>query len=304
MTNMPGKDTDANHQQDLPDAILPAGVAIGIIDADGTLKLANYGWCGDGRDRHAPKVLQVKPGVSCSQALRVLAQCGDESAKRVLQAFDWILSGVVRSIRCEFFEPRPEMRWFHLTISQLRDDAGLIITSIDVTARRRGTVTSAGKLPQRMRRLQGAPLLRTEIAVNRLVQEVIEVADSIARKHGVGIACALDRNHPHLVGDALLLHEMLMTLVLDAVDVTVRVNPEPRSIHVTTTHTASTVEICVKHRCPDVPGNRIRTSLVRTLAHTHGGSLAAHRLGNHGLSMQITLPAGGQGLIASAAAPR
>jgi hypothetical protein len=133
---MLSKDADTYNRADWP-AFAPAGVALGIIDADGTLKLANDGWCGDGRDRQAPKALQVKPGASCSQALRLSAQRGDESAKRVLQAFDWALSGVVRSIRCEFLERLPDRRWFDITTSVLRDGEGIIVTSIDVTARKR-----------------------------------------------------------------------------------------------------------------------------------------------------------------------
>jgi C4-dicarboxylate-specific signal transduction histidine kinase len=280
--------------------------------------------------------VQVRPGANCSQALREFAQRGDESAKRVLQAFDWILSGVVRSIRCEFFEPLPQARWFDLTISKLRDGAGLIITSIDVTTRQCATGaridlnlpllairTSAGsalrklsdtphhrpvrghvisianaaaraqELLQRMRRLlNGAPLAQTEVHANRLVQDVLALVDGIARKHNVRIDYALDHHNPSVFGDALQLREMLIALVLSAIDVTASGNPEQRSVHVTTTRTPNTVEICVKHHCPESFGVGISMPIVRAIVEAHGGSLATHRLGDHGLSTQITLRLG------------
>jgi signal transduction histidine kinase len=128
------------------DVINAAGVALGVIDPEGTLTLANYGWCGGDRERHVPWALQVEPGSNCTQALRDYAQQGDESAKRVLQAFERVGSGVVRTIRCEFFEAEPEFRWFDITINSLGPNRGLIVSSIDVTARKRAAAATANQV--------------------------------------------------------------------------------------------------------------------------------------------------------------
>lgn len=333
---MRANDTDRIDRQDLPDAFDPAGVALGIIDADGVLKLANHGWGGDGRDRHAPKAMQVRPGANCSQALRESAQRGDESAKRVLQAFAWILSGVVRSIRCEYFDPTPEMRWFDITISRLRDGAGLIVTSIDVTARKHALATAAqlhaplvaisdrataalsklgehpatkpsalnetvtaisraaalaGLLVHRMRiLLSGVSAPRTDLDVNELVREVVELAGSVARRNEVGIDVALDPRHPAVFGDAAQLQEMLINLLLNGIDATVSAGPEQRNLHVTTTRTASTVEICIKNHCPQMSAADQALPVARAIAESHGGSVRARLLGDHGTSVQVTLP--------------
>ena len=331
---MLSKDADTYTRNDWPNVFDPAGVALGIIDADGTLKLANDGWCGDGRDRQAPKALQVKPGASWLQALRLIAQRGDESAKRVLQAFDWTLSGVVRSIRCEFFEPLPATRWFDITISMLRDGAGIIVTSIDVTARKRtmeaaaelnlpfpGSGSSAGSalrgfasaprdrnvrenvtpsfkaetrthgLLQRMRGLlHGAAMPHAEVDVNQLVRDVIGLIKGVALAHGVQIDHSLDSRNPKVSGDARQLGQMLIALILHAVTLTLNGNPGHRVILVTTLGTSNTVAICVKNQCPESFGVGLGMPLVRRIVEAHGGSLTAHHLGDHGFSIQITLP--------------
>ncbi|HEY0304442.1 MAG TPA: ATP-binding protein [Longimicrobiales bacterium] len=328
--------TDRIDRHDFPDAFDPAGVALGIIDADGVLKLANHGWGGDGRDRHAPKAMQVRPGANCSQALRESAQRGDESAKRVLQAFDWILSGVVRSIRCEYFEPTPELRWFDITISRLRDGAGIVVTSIDLTARKHALATAAelnsplraisdrataalsklgeqsetkqsalnetvaaisraaalaGLLVHRMRiLLSGVAAPRTDLDVNELVREVLELVSSVARRNEVCIAAALDPRRPLVFGDAAQLQELLINLLLNGIDATVSANPDPRNLHVTTTRTASTVEICIKNHCPQTSAAGHALPVARAIAESHGGSVRARNLGDHGTSIQVTLP--------------
>ncbi len=111
-------------------------VAVAVVDASGTLKLVNHGWSVDGRNRQVPRILQIKPGAQCMVALRILAQSGNESAQRVLQAIDRVRSGAVHSIRCECRETDPEVRLFDVTLTELRYGGGFIITSVD--ARRLG----------------------------------------------------------------------------------------------------------------------------------------------------------------------
>lgn len=126
------KHRDPQHPPDVP---ARASVAIAVVDASGTLKLVNHGWSEDGRSRQVPRVLQIKPGAQCMVALRILAQSGDESAQRVLQAVERIRSGAVHSIRCECPETDPEVRLFDVTLTGFRYGGGFIITSVDATGR-------------------------------------------------------------------------------------------------------------------------------------------------------------------------
>jgi hypothetical protein len=301
---MPGKDANPYDWEVFADLAHPAGAAIAVIDADGILKLANSGWRGDGRDRQVPRAMQVRPGASCSQALFSLAQRGDESAKCVLRAFDWTRSGVVRSVRCEFFEPFPDLRWFTITVRMLRDGSGMMVTSNQLPAGQRRVMASAElRLPlvaigsaggYRLPGLDDAPrdrILRGRVTgVNRLVSGVVGVVEDLANRLGVRIDRALDRRNPTVFGDGLQLQVVLIALIRNALDAIVKASPHPRSIHITTTQSSSTVEICVKHHCAASFCKRPGLPQVGAIVAAHHGSLTAHRLGDHGLSMQVTLP--------------
>jgi signal transduction histidine kinase len=365
-------------QDIVTDAFDEAGVALAVLDEEGVLEIANAAWCGEGRKRLAPKLLQLEPGGSCTQSLRLSAQHGDQSAERMLHAFERIRAGLVRSIRCEYYEADPRLRCFDITISLLSKGSGLVVSSMDVTARKfaaaatarqvddlarvtRSTTmslfasataheltqpllaiqasasaalrmldsnaakdavvheavaaiataaTRASELIRRMRQLlNGGQSERLELDINEMVADVVELVVPDADHRNTRIDVSLDPRRPVVFGDAIQLQQVLINLIINAIDVTSNCAPAERSIHVTTTRTPTTVEVCVNDHGPalDVDtlkrifdpffttkrlGMGLGLYITRAIVESHGGSINAYRLGDHGLSMKVTLPGG------------
>jgi hypothetical protein len=129
-------DTQTLDRDILPEAFDEAGVALAIFDDAGALEVANSKWRAEGRERFAPMILQVVTGGSCTHSLHLRAQQGDESAERMLLSLNRIRSGLLRNARCEFYEAEPLPRCFDITMTRLMNGGGVVMSSMDVTARK------------------------------------------------------------------------------------------------------------------------------------------------------------------------
>ena len=170
--------------------------------------------------------------------------------------------------------------------------------------------TRASDLIRRMRQLlSGGQPERNELDVNQMVADVVELVNPDANHRNTRIDVSLDPRRPVVFGDAIQLQQVLINLIINAIDVTVNSAPAERNIHVTTTRTPTTVEICVKDHGPVLDADTLKhifdpffttkrsgmglgLYITRAIVESHGGSIAAYRLGDHGLSMQVTLPGG------------
>lgn len=145
----------------LLDVFQSAGVALGLLDADGTLLHANSVWSENDGKRQIPRILQVDSGLNCTDELRVLAREGDPRAAQLLEGFERALGGAIRVVRCEWFEAHPEPRWFDLRISSLKKSRGAVISSLDVSGCKHATANTASQIDElaRSTRLSSMSLL-------------------------------------------------------------------------------------------------------------------------------------------------
>ena len=145
----------------LLDVFQSAGVALGLLDADGTLLHANSVWDKNDDKRQIPRLLQVAPGVNCIGELSTLAREGDPRAAQLLEGFERALGGAVYVVRCEWFEAQPEPRWFDLTISSLKKSRMAVVSSLDVSRCRRAAASTASQIDKlaRTTRLSSMSLL-------------------------------------------------------------------------------------------------------------------------------------------------
>src|SRR5688572_11540457 len=145
----------------LLDVFQSAGVALGLLDADGTLLHANSVWYENGDKRQIPRILQVEPGVDCTGELSVLAREGDPRAAQLLRGFQRALGGAIYVVRCEWFEARPESRWFDLRISSIKKSRGAVISSLDVSTCQHAAAATASQIDElaRTTRLSSMSLL-------------------------------------------------------------------------------------------------------------------------------------------------
>ena len=358
------------------DVFQSVGVALGVLDADGTVVEGNTAWFADGSNRQIPLVLQSPFGKNCLHRLRLLADRQDSAAK-LLTGMESVLDAAVETFRCEWFEHEPDPRWFEVIVKRLERGRGAVISSMDVSTRKRAAAVTASQIDElarntrlstmsllaaaaghelnqpllaimgnaeaalvhlrdksmrtarlreilidiahaatrateiidRMRRLlSGGSFERTEINLNVLVREVVQMLGDEALRRRVRLQCVLDPRNPTAYGDPIQVQQVLINLLNNAMDVTINAPLRERTVEILTREHANNVEICVNDHGPAVEpaalkrmfeplyttkrnGMGLGLYITRAIVESHGGYIEAERLSDHGLSMRVVLPA-------------
>jgi signal transduction histidine kinase len=129
------------------DVFQSVGVALGVLDADGTLVQGNTAWFAEGSHRQIPLVLQSSFGKSCLFGLRPIADRQDNAAQ-LLTGIESVLAAAVGTFRCEWFEHEPDPRWFEVIVNQLEHGRGVVISSMDVSTRKRAAAVTASQIDE------------------------------------------------------------------------------------------------------------------------------------------------------------
>jgi PAS domain S-box-containing protein len=168
----------------------------------------------------------------------------------------------------------------------------------------------AGDIIGRIRELiEKAPPRKESVDINEAVREVIELTRSEASKHGVSVRTVLGDNLPHVLGDRVQLQQVMLNLIVNAVEAMSGVNEGARELLISTRANASSgVLVSLRDSGPGLdPANLERLfeafyttkstgmgmglSICRSIIEAHGGRIWAGANEPQGAVFEFTVPA-------------
>ena len=157
--------------------------------------------------------------------------------------------------------------------------------------------------------MQKAPTRTDSVDLNEALREVLELTHGEALKHGVSVRTQLADGLPLIQGDRVQLQQVVLNLILNAVQAMVAVADRTREVLITTSQTEPNA-VCLGVRDTG-PGLSAKTlprlfepfyttkpdgmgmglSICRSIIEAHGGRLWATRCEPRGALFQFTIPA-------------
>lgn len=166
----------------------------------------------------------------------------------------------------------------------------------------------AGELIQQLRRfLRRGEVERTELALREVADEVLRLAGAAATDKGVAIALDFAATLPKLVGDRVQLEQVLLNLLLNAVDavagnapdarsVTLAARPSTAGVTIEVTDTGSGMDETTLARVFEPffttkpRGMGLGLAISRTIVSMHGGTLTVRSAPGRGATFRVELP--------------
>jgi C4-dicarboxylate-specific signal transduction histidine kinase len=157
--------------------------------------------------------------------------------------------------------------------------------------------------------IKKAPPRKDRLAINEAVHEVIALTGGEAMKNEVSVRTQLAEGLPSVRGDQVQLQQVILNLVINALEAMSGSNERPRELLVTTARTGSDgVLVAVRDSGPGIApakldglfeafyttkagGLGMGLSICRSIIEAHGGRLWATANAPHGASFQFTVPA-------------
>ena len=168
----------------------------------------------------------------------------------------------------------------------------------------------AGAVVGRIRDLvKKAPPRKDLVEINSAIREIIEVTWNEALKNGVSVQTELAEDLPVIHGDRVELQQVLLNLIINAVEAMRDVSEGPRDVLVMSAKTeADEVLVSVRDSGPGIApairdslfkafqttkpsGLGLGLSICRSIVESHGGRLWASANAPRGVVFQFTLPA-------------
>ena len=156
--------------------------------------------------------------------------------------------------------------------------------------------------------MQKAPTRTDSVDLSEAVREVLELTRGEALKHGISVRTQLADGLPLIQGDRVQLQQVVVNLILNAVQAMGAVADRTREVLITTSQTPNQVCIGVRDtghglRPESLPrlfepfyttkphGMGMGLSICRSIIEAHGGRLWATRCEPRGALFQFTIPA-------------
>lgn len=169
----------------------------------------------------------------------------------------------------------------------------------------------AGAMIRRLRRLFAkAPLEPQEINLNELLTEVFDFLSTQALARRITLSTALTPQSPRVGGDRIQLQQVILNLVINAMDAIGEAGSGERSIIGRTSLVGgASAGVSIEDSGPGVPLDKVTEifepfmttkpagmgmglSIARTIIQSHGGSIWAENLRGGGAAFHFTLPLG------------
>src|SRR5215471_5830354 len=169
----------------------------------------------------------------------------------------------------------------------------------------------AGDIIGRIRALIKKEPPRTDgVGMNEAIREVIVLTHGEVVKNGVAVQTHLAEGLPHIQGDRVQLQQVLLNLILNAVEALSGVSEGARELRISTGPDASGgVLVTVQDSGPGLPpesvdrlfdafyttkpgGMGMGLAICRSIVEAHGGQIWAARAASPGATVQFTLPGG------------
>jgi signal transduction histidine kinase len=152
-----------------------------------------------------------------------------------------------------------------------------------------------------------APPRKDSLDINEAVREIIALTRAEAVKNGVLTETRLAEGLPPIQGDRVLLHQVILNLILNALEAMRGVGHGPRELLISSSRSSDGVLVAVADSGPGLPLERIERlfeafyttkpgglgmglSICRTIIDHHGGRLWATANVPRGALFQFTLP--------------
>lgn len=199
-------------------------------------------------------------------------------------------------------------------VRQLRSGSSRQEELIETLERIGTQARRAGEIVRRVRsyvRKEESP--RTRMDLNELVREVVHLAEAEARWRGVGIELDLAGTLPPLTADRILIEQVLLNLVRNAIEAMDDVAPDERRVLIRTSAGGdAAIEVAVRDSGPGLApelvaqvfapffttkpsGMGLGLSISQSIVEAHGGRLWAAANEPRGAVFQFSLPADNAG---------
>jgi len=171
-----------------------------------------------------------------------------------------------------------------------------------------------GEIIGRIRGLaKKAPPQKDWLDLNATIRDVLALAQNEVQRHGVALETHLAAEVPRVLGDRIQLQQVLLNLVMNALEALSGVGAEPRALRVSSESLAATeVVIAVRDSGPGFEpqhldrlfeafyttkphGLGLGLAISRRIIEAHGGRLWATANVPRGAVVQFTVPTGGEG---------
>jgi PAS domain S-box-containing protein len=169
----------------------------------------------------------------------------------------------------------------------------------------------AGGIVSRIRALiRKAPPRKDSVDINEAIREVIALTQGETLKNGVSVLTALEESLPLVLGDRVQLQQVILNLVVNAVEAMGATRKGPRELHISTAADSSNgVAVVVRDSGPGLPraeekrvfdpfyttkshGLGMGLSISRSIVEAHGGRLWVSANLPRGAVFQLVLPRG------------
>ena len=242
------------------------------------------------RKRAAEALREVQTELAHANRAATLGQLTASIAHEVNQPISGVLSSGLAALR---WLETPDLEAARRSIERVIRDA-----------------TRAGDVINGLRALvKKAPPRTDSFDVNAAVREVISLTHGEAAGKAVSVRLQLDQRLPHIRGDRVQLQQVVLNLVINAIDAISEPGDRPRDLLITTTSDdADCVLVAVQDTGPGVAdpervfeafyttkpaGLGMGLSICRSIVEAHGGQLSVAANVPYGAIFQFTVPAHG-----------
>jgi C4-dicarboxylate-specific signal transduction histidine kinase len=197
--------------------------------------------------------------------------------------------------------------------TMIRDDTGNRETLLDAMERIAAEARRAARVIRRTRRFVGRRERElTEVNLNDVVRDVIELLDHETSVEGIVVTADLADPAPETVGDRVLLQQVVTNLLKNAVEALVAEGARNPTVLIQTRHTGPDVvqtsvidngsgltdeqldHVFDPYYTTRAEGLGLGLAICRSIIEDHGGRLTVRRHDPNGASFQFTLPSAGR----------